>query len=271
VTTRALEVRILRDTQDLELGRFTSTLGRVATSLREIDRATVEKGSRPAWIVDDLVHKDRAFVVHLTARPRRADRDWASLLRPIEALVDGVRSLADTPAVPPYYSEATVSRLMQIGKPEPGVSEVSLATVNGAVEHRAQLSSEVLENARKAVREDEVSTGSITGRLDILNARAKSGRLRISLLDPATRHAVTGSAPPGMSEELREAFGHRVAVFGRITRNHHGQAIRIQVSAIQQLPDDDSGRPSTEELLGIAPDWLGDLSVDDYLREARRA
>ncbi|GAB2736415.1 hypothetical protein [Nocardioides pakistanensis] len=265
----ALEVRMMQGETRPALAHFTSTLGQLSSALREIDRAAVvERVERPKWVVDDLSHEGMFYTVRLTARPSRR-RDPESLLRPVAALVDGARDLQSEPELPPFYSEATVTRLLKVAEPKDGIREVSLATVNGTVGDRVGLNDALIEHARSAVREAEVSIGSITGTLDVISTRAKHG-VRVSVFDPVNRRAVTGTASGSMSDNLRNFWGHRVTVRGRITRNARGQAIRIAISDLELLPDDDSGRPSTTALLGADPEWTGGLSVDEFMNRARR-
>jgi hypothetical protein len=162
-----------------------------------------------------------------------------------------------------------VSRLLKVAEPSDGIREVSLAAVNGQVGERVGLNDALIEHARSAVREAEVSIGSITGTLDVISTRAKHG-LTVSVFDPVNRRAVTGTASATLTDNLRNLWGHRVTVRGRITRNVRGQAIRIAISDLEQLPDDDSGRPSTSDLLGADPEWTGGLSVDEFMDRARR-
>lgn len=75
--------------------------------------------------------------------------------------------------------------------------------------------------------------------------------------------------PDSMTEDLRTARRHRVSLSGKVRRNARGQAIRIEVDQLELLPEGNSGRPSTEALLGVGADWLDGLTVDDFLREVR--
>lgn len=265
----ALEVRMMQGEHRPALAQFMSTLGQLSSALREIDRAAVaERVERPRWVVDDLSHEGLFYIVRLTAKPS-SRRDRESLLRPVAALVDGARDLQAEPELPPYYSEATVQRLLKVAEPKDGIREVSLATVNGDIGVRVGLNGALIEHARSAIREAEVSIGSITGTLDVISTRAKNG-VRVSVFDTVNRRAVTGTASGTLSDNLRQSWGHRVTVRGRITRNARGQAIRVAIADLELLPGDDSGRPATSELLGADPNWTGGVSVDDFMDRARR-
>lgn len=251
------------------LSRFLRSLGQLSGALREIDRAAlVERSERPRWVVDDLGREGVYYTVRLTAAPSMK-RAPESLLQPVAALVNGARDLQTEPELPQFYSESTVERLLNVAKPGDGIQEVSLAAVNGQVGPRVGLNDALVEHARAAVREAEVSIGSVTGTLDVISTRVKQG-VRLSVFDPVNRRAVTGTAPQQLANSLRNYWGFRVTVRGRITRNARGQAIRISINDVELMPDDDLGRPNTNLLLGSAPEWTGGLSVDEFMDRARR-
>lgn len=268
----ALEVRIRPSGRRLELSRLTSTLDQLRRALSDIDRAYSFQSSRLRWLIDDLQYQAHQVTIRVAPAesPRRPiDSESA----PARALVAGIKSLETTPAVPDYYSDKTIERILEISNPKRGVSELSLATTNGATDRAVPVTEPVRQNARKAVMGSQVSLGSFSGWLDAMNARRLAqGSLRVALFDPATRRAVTGEIPADMADVAHETFWRRrVLAIGKISRNGQGQPVRIKIERLELLPDDDSGRASPDELLGAAPDWLGGQAVDDYIREARRA
>ncbi|MFC4899797.1 hypothetical protein ACFQVD_36060 [Streptosporangium amethystogenes subsp. fukuiense] len=46
--------------------------------------------------------------------------------------------------------------------------------------------------------------------------------------------------------------------------------VKIDIEPLEPFPEEPVTPAPVEELLGIAPDWLGGQSVDDYIRDARR-
>lgn len=273
VTTHALEVRVRQGAERVSIERLTKALNALTAALRELDRASaVGDLPRIVWVLRGLTYDEPFFSVRLAARTGPG-RDPDSLVRPVDALLDGVQMLARAPELPAFYNSQTVDHLLRLAAPGNGLDGVSLAAVNGVVGQRHDLSPELLGNAHRAVRAREVSLGTVTGTLDLLNAKARTSTspVRVSVSDAQTRRSVSGTAERGLIDQMRDAWGHRVALIGRVTRNDRGQAVRIDAETIERLPEDDSGRPSTASLLGAAPDWLDGRGVDDYVREARRA
>lgn len=264
----ALDVQVTQSEQKPDLNRFIATLGGLSKALLDVDRAaTPGRVPRPRWLVDDLRHEGEHFHVQLTAAPVNK-RDMESLLRPVTALVSGIRELREQPELPPFYSETTIDRLIVVAKPREGIQEVALAPVNGQVGPYEALDERVLDNARSAVKEAERSIGSITGTLTGLKT-TKQG-LRIAIHDPVARRTINGTSTLSLAEELRLSWNHRCILRGRIARNLVGQALRISVTNVERLPDDREERNITRQLLGADPNWTGGLTVDEYMREVRR-
>jgi hypothetical protein len=193
------------------------------------------------------------------------------MLRPVDAFVEGIRSLEQKAEIPKLYSPETVERIKRIATSGNEYSQISMASYNGKINSTAVLSPEVRENAAEAVKGNDTALGSMSGVLDTVGATQRRNILRVRLFDKQTERAITGNAAPALSEALREHWNHRVLVGGLVTRNAQGQAIRIEITQIERLPENDQGMPSPSELLGIAPDWLDGMTVDEYMRGIRGA
>lgn len=115
------------------------------------------------------------------------------------------------------------------------------------------------------------SLGSVIGWLDTMSARRMhKGLLVVGFYDPETRRAVTGCLSADMAEEAHDLYWRkRVIAKGEVTRNRRGQAVRMEIEELEEFGE--RGRASVDDLLGIAPDWLGGQDVDEYIEEARRA
>lgn len=269
MTTTGLEVRLHEGRERAEVTRFTKTLDEIVRSLREIDRVYLMRGTRATWVMADLRHDHDEMVVRLEARASTSARTAEDMLVPVMAFVAGAASLNEVAVIPRLFSPTTVERLASLAEAKQGVQSVSVAAYNGQVGPRVALSDSVREHAREAVRPFEISYGSISGVLDLVGTSHRQRGMRLSIYDPAGRQAVDGFVAERLAEELRLMWRHRVLAGGKIKRNRRGQVIRIEVDRIERLPDDDRGRPDTDQVLGMAPDWLNGQSVDQYLREVR--
>lgn len=270
MATTGLEVRLREGRERAEVGRFTRTLDEIVLALKEIDRVYLQRGTRATWILTDLNHDGDDMVVRLEARPSSRKRPTDDMLVPVRAFVEGAARLNEVAEVPRLFSTTTVERVAELAEPQRGVQEVTLALYNGKVGQAVSLSGAVREHAREAVRTHEISYGSVTGILDSLAAdHRKRGTTRVTIYDPSQRLAITGNIAESMAEDLRLLWRHRVLAGGKVRRNQRGQVIRIEIDRIERMPEDNSGRPDTDDLLGVAPNWLGGQDVDEYLRRLR--
>lgn len=268
--TTGLEVRIQQGRERPEVNRVATTLNEVVLSLKEIDHVHLLRGTRATWVMADMRKEESDLIMRLEARFVPARRDPSDMLVPVLALVEGAHQLQQQPTVPPLFSPMTVTRLSKLAAPRDGVQSVALATYNGSVETPVVLDDQVRMNADTAVRPYEVSWGTISGTLSGVQDRSKPGLLKVTLRVTGGQ-AVDGYVPEPMEDHVRDAWRHRVMMGGKVRRNSRGQAIRIDVEQIERLPEDNSGRPRTADLLGVAADWLEGLSVDRFIERLRDA
>lgn len=270
MSASGLEVRLHEGRERAEATRVARTLNEVVWSLQEIDKIHLLRGTRATWVMADMNRRDHDLLLRLEPRNVPAKRDRLDMMVPAEALVRGATTLAEQPVIPELFAPKTVTRLGDLAVPRDGIQSVTLATYNGRVGSGINLSDPVRENAAAAVRSFEVSYGSVTGTLSGVR-EAKGKFVRVTVRDAVGKQAIDGVVPEPMAEQLRTAWRHRVSLSGKVRRNARGQAIRIEVDQLQLLPEGNSGRPSTDALLGVAADWLDGLTVDDFLREVRDA
>lgn len=268
---RGLEVRLRAGAERAEVLRFTRTLNEVVASLREIDRAYHTRRSEATWVVADTGRDQGDFVIKVELRAPGRNRDIHDMMVPAQALVEGVELLAQVPEVPRYYLPQTVRRLATIGQPGHGVRRVELATYNGRRGRPVPVSDEVLAHAATAVRAARRSLGSVVGTLEALRAgRGARRATKVTIFEPRTRRAVSGRVANHLVDQLPDAWGHRVALGGLLVRNERGQVVDMEVDRLERLPETPT-RPSTTELLGIAPDWIDGMDVDEYVASVRGA
>ncbi|WKG06019.1 hypothetical protein [Mycolicibacterium sp. HK-90] len=265
-----LEVRLHQGRERAEVSKFARTLDEIVLSLREVDQVYLLRGTRATWVLDRVEHQRDDLVVRLGPRNVPSGRDVSDMMVPVQALVDGAEVLQEHAAVPELFAPKTVTRLAKLATPTGGVQGVSLATYNGKTRDLVELDNAVRDNAIAAVNPIQIAYGSVTGTLSALrHVQRRQGGVQVTVRDDLERRAITGVVGESQAEQLRPLWRHRVQLSGIIKRNGSGQAIRIDVDSIEQMPEDNSGRPSTAELLGVASGWLGDMTVDDYIAELR--
>lgn len=265
-----LEVRLHQGRERAEVSTFTRTLDEIVLSLREIDQVYLLRGTRATWVLDHLEHQRQDLVVRLQPRNVPATRDVADMAVPVQALLDGAEVLQHRAMVPELFAPKTVTRLAKLATPTVGVMGVSLAAYNGKTSDRVELDGEVKDNATAAVNPIEIAYGSVSGTLSGLrHVQRRQGGVQVTLRDDLERRAITGFVPESQTEQLRQLWRHRVLFGGIIKRNANGQAIHIEVDRVERMPEDNSGRPSTDELLGAIEGWT-EKQIEEFLRGMRR-
>ena len=265
-----MEVRLHQGRERAEVSKFTRTLDEIILSLREIDQVHLLRGTRATWVLEHVEHQRDDLVVRLEPRNVPSGRDVTDMMVPVQALVDGADVLHLRATVPQLFAPKTVTRVAKLATPSVGVLGVSIATYNGRKGDHVELDTAVKDNATAAVNPTVLAYGSVTGTLSALRHRERRhGGVSVTVRDDLERRAITGFVPESQAELLRNVWRHRVMLRGIIKRNSSGQAIHIDVDGIERMPDDNSGRPSTDAVLGAGSGWLGDVTVDDYIDQLR--
>lgn len=262
-----LEVTLHQGRERAEVTRFTHTLDEIVRSLRDIDEVYVEHVTRATWVLASVQRRYSNLIVRLEARDVPSKRGISDMLVPVQALVDGAEVLQHEPTVPRLFKPKTVNRLAELSAPRDGVQTVSLATYNGERGKRVKLNESVQKNANAAVQPFEISYGSVSGKL--FGLRERDNGVKLTIRDETRGDVISGWVPERLVEEVRSAWRHRVAVGGKIRRNERGQAITMNIDRIERMPEDDSGRPSTVDLLGAASAAFTSLSVDEFVKRLR--
>lgn len=268
MSTAGLEVRLNEGREGVEVARATRTLNEVVRSMEEIDRVYLLRATRATWVLADMFRHPHQLVVRLEPRNIPSKRAPDDMLVPVRALLEGASILQREPIVPPLFNPATVTRVSDLAVAGGGVQSVELASYNGKVGGAVELNQAVFDNGRQAVNPFEVTYGSVVGRVSRLVDLKAKHQVGFTVRQDATSQAVEGTAPAEMAERLRAAWMHRYVFGGKIRRNSRGQAIRISVDQMEPLAEDSSQRPSVEQLAG-AVDWLGGLTVDQWISEVR--
>ncbi|WP_157240671.1 hypothetical protein [Catenuloplanes japonicus] len=262
-----MEVSIDGPRRAVGVRAYTRLLDQVLLSLEEVDRVALPgRVARLEWAVEDLSFKGGLKAV---IAPRKVPRlrPFGTVSTPALSLVSGIKNLHATPEIPQFFSPGIVERVEQIGRPvgDNGIERVEIRPLShGSVS--AVVDFETVSNARQAINVSRRSWGSIQGQLDVIKANTRSGP-RAQVLIEGTRRAITVRASADQANTLRDAWGKRVLVGGELHRNVLGQAVRLDMTELQVLPE--RSATSTFDILGISPNWTGDLSTEEFMRQVR--
>jgi hypothetical protein len=199
---------------------------------------------------------------YLTAEPTRRDVEEDVVNDVGNGYVDGLRDVETAEALPRFLTDASLERLNRLTKPlgTPGAQYFEAAWMNGTT-NDVRVTSSAQRNLTELRSARLRSLGSITGLLDALSVR---GGNKFQVYDDVWERPVSAEFKAEELQRVKDALGERVNVAGTVLRNSKGQPIRIESPRLQLLP---SGPPLTS-LVGIAPDFLGDMTLREYMEYA---
>jgi len=113
------------------------------------------------------------------------------------------------------------------------------------------------------IGEDEITWGSVTGRLEGVNIHDTN---RIFIYPEIGPERVTCTFDRAMREQVARALGHYVQVHGKLHFKKRAQFTYLMTEAnrIDAL-DDDPNLPTLSEMRGIAPDLMGDMDTRNFV------
>lgn len=246
---------------------YTSILSQVAWSLDEIDRAARPgKAKRIQWgIVEVGGSTTIQALLAPVSMPPKVESGTVQMMA--NGLVSGLRKLDGTPEIPELFSPTTLRRVERVGSAmhRGHIEELKVASLNG---HRseAKVTEQTYSNAALAITGKTVSFGSISGVLDVLDARPQKG-VRAQIFMPFFRYGVMVRANPEHAPLLKELWGGEVVASGEIRRNSRGQAVSVDLHELSAAPERQPISPW--KLLGIHRGITGDSSTTEYLEMIR--
>jgi len=234
--------------------------------LRDVDRVVsgVDKGTL-AWNVQTL--EIGSLVAGFA--PTRRDEKTADYSRTVtDSAFDGMRLLDSEPRVPENFSTASVGRTSRLARRigRGGVTGMKVVRLD---DHRsAPITLVVADNAKAALSASSSGIGSVMGRLEMISVHR---RPYFNVYDARTRRAVRCDFDREKDlEQVKAALGRRVLTAGILQRNRVGQTVRVKLSRLEVIPPEDQ-LPSVDDIVGMAPDFTGGMSTDEYLEYLRDA
>lgn len=239
---------------------LTESLAILANIGRAVTHTSVRSKPPLEWYVTRL--ETASATAYLSAEPTRRDVEDSVADEVGNGYVDGLRDIETAEALPRFLTDASLERLNRLSKPlgTAGAQFFEAAWTNGTsnsvrVTNHSQRNLTELRSTRMR------GLGSVTGILDSLSVR--SGH-RFQVYDDVWERPVTAEFKASELESVKTAIGERVNVAGIILRNSKGQPIRIEDPHLKiMLP----GPPLTS-LVGIAPGFLGNKTIREYLEYA---
>jgi hypothetical protein len=220
-----------------------------------------QKGGSLDWVVTDL--SMGSLALEIESRSRMPGKDYGP--RVVRANIEGMEVIENEEKMPPYLTESGMKKAQRmvnlIGRQ--GTTGFLIANTK----EKAELSIQSKNNVKSILKPRYQSIGSVEGRLETISLHRSN---RLVIYESLTNKAVSCIFKEDKLPEVKALLGHRVNVFGTIYRNKKGDALSVEVKELRKLREVEE-IPSFEKLLGIDPDFTGELTTADYLRSVRGA
>lgn len=252
----SLSSDMAKDTLTFELGgrvEITDFAAGIAAFSRLVNALT-PRNSGIAWIVEDL--QPGSAVV--TFRGESADP------AAVEHIVDQYERIGDTlerREDPPQINSRVIRAINAIRDLTETTEYVRFQT--------SERDCTIYRSGHTSLRRPPtVAIGAVTGRVQTLSNR---GGLRFNLYDTLHDKAVACYLAPDQDEIMREAWGSRATVTGRVSRDAlNGRPIAIrQIIAVESLAETERG--SYQRARGTVAWQVGDRLPEEVIRDLRDA
>lgn len=226
----------------LSFDKFRKAQEELATILCEVDQ-NIAKNQRPSvsWVVSSV----RSGSVHLTVKgiPKN-DIAVFQVAEVVRAVESGIATLEERPERPPFFSDRALESAKALASL---VGKDILMIQVGVNSHKVNLTKHLVANVDELIGANYKSFGSVEG---VLKAIDLSRKPLFRIYDLLTNKSVKCYFPSNLIDQIKDALGKRVAVYGLIRSREDGQKVSIQVEEMEVFPSEQE-LPSIEDIIGI--------------------
>ena len=217
------------------------------------------------WMVIGL-KEGNSGTIELRNRVIKGEEDFGAQVG--SRYIEGIHHIEMQGIAPPDYDLDMLKDLQAMTRAfgQNGVDALSVSMPDHNKE--AVLSWKSDETLQNLTGVHHKTIGSVEGRVELVSLH--TGSRYFNVYHAITNKAIRCSLPEKLEEAAIEGLKRkrRVIVSGEISYNVEGKLLRVDVDRYRTLPDEDE-LPSLEKTLGIAPDFTGDQSTEEYIRSLR--
>ncbi len=241
---KASEIVLKIEGDRVDLTSFATRLESFFKLLRELQRVRKLKQEQLTW----LISVDKGSRV-ITATPLVALLMQTDVANIKESLHNGIHSLVEKGEYPPDFSDEALESLKNLALPNRmtdegvGITGIKI-NANGSYQ---DLTPQVATAAIKLLKTPKPSFGSLTGKLEVISA--KDG-YKFKIHNENRKIRVKCEFDVSLLEQVLDAFGKRVSVYGKITYNRSHQPESIELKELRIIEDADK-LPKMYDVLGV--------------------
>lgn len=242
------------DRHYVPLETFVSALGCFQDLLKTVTMA-VRRGRPLQWHVTELSFGSLVTTVDAVG-------DIQAGVEAGQAVLGGLDLLERGQGVPEHLPSRFVvvaKALAELG----GKAKVRLSVAG--LNRKVELTQRAVETAKKMLEGTTwEALGSVEGYLEQINIHEQ---FRFGVYDRFTGKRINVAFSRDMLPAVRQALGCRVEVTGVLRYNRFGEVTSVVADGLTVLSE--TGYPTVDEMLGIAPGITGELTTEEFLRRIR--
>jgi len=213
------------------------------------------------WFIADVSFG--SLVIAIESKSRLPDTDYSSKVT--QTFVDGLVHIQRERTTPPYFSDYGLRKAQQLARKlrKDGAEAVRIHDTERRVE--AMISPAVLPDLGRLINVRFQEIGSLEGRLEMISIHRVP---RFTIYHAITQRSIRCKFEPKLLDLVKDALGRRVVISGVVYFNYRYEPVRIDLQELVILPAEE-GLPPARALRGMAPDFTGDKTTEEYIRSLR--
>lgn len=210
--------------------------------VNDVSKQVSGKNSALSWVVS--VESGSA---RINAMPEPTElSDWDTIPPILKAIEESTTSIESGSDIPRYFSDHGLERMRDLASiKDDGVSSIRLIVDNTTV----NISHYTTAHVDDILGEKSKALGTIEGKLQMITER---GGFKFAIYDDLTDKRVECHVSPEKFEDIKNAFGKRVSVYGIVNYRESGIPNSVKVQEFRVLSK--KNLPTFEDMKGILKD-----------------
>lgn len=260
--SKRLQMGIEGERGKISLETFAVVVRNTFDILADLDNAvsSIPQGSLE-WFIADVSFG--SLVIAIESKSKLPDIDYSSKVA--ETFVDGLAHIQRERTTPPYFSDYDLRKAQELARRlrKDGAKAVIIHDIERQV--KATISPEVVPDLGQLINVRFQDIGSVEGRLEMISIHKVP---RFTIYHAITQRSIRCKFEPKLLDLVKEALGRRVVISGVVYFNYRYEAVRVDLQKLTILPKEEE-LPYPKDLRGMAPDFTGDKTTEEYIRSLR--
>lgn len=249
----------------IELGTFVNSVSDFLNILKDVDATVSQSPSGSVrWEVDTLEKRDVA-IISVIPSPRKRLFDKSSIVE--SQVIENTDLLSRKGERNRFLSDRALGRIGKLATRTPRIGPMAIwVPANGRPKQETEITKATLRNVEELTGEKYAGFGSIVGSLESISVH-KGNEFRVWDRNTGKPVRCDFSTKPQLEARIKDYFRSEVTVVGMVHMNGRGQALSVDVDALEQVHAKSELVP-VHQLSGAIKDFTGGLSLREYLEKS---